>query len=69
MPGMLSAEYGRRLRERAPRNTYVAGLVGGELQGRITTPEIESLGRNVLSSPFAPEGATNLIEAALSMVA
>lgn len=68
-PGEIFTEFGLRLKTEAPGRTFVAGLVNGELQGYIVTPDAAAAaGYEATNSLFAPAAGTVLVETALACI-
>ena len=69
LPGELFTEYALEIKRRAPGKTFVASLVGGELQGYIVTPEGDAQGGyEAANSLFSPAAGSVMVEAVLSML-
>lgn len=69
LPGELFAEYGLAIRQRTAGRAYVATLVGGDLQGYITTPAAAVEGcYESLTTLFAPESGEMLVATALRLL-
>ena len=70
LPGELFVEYSLKIKRLAPAKTFVASLVGGELQGYIVTPRAAAAGGyEATNSIFAPESGTVLVLAACGLAA
>ncbi|NUQ62148.1 MAG: hypothetical protein HUU20_06655, partial [Pirellulales bacterium] len=69
LPGELFAEYGLAIKGRWSGRVFVASLVGGDLQGYITTPSAAEEGcYESLTALFAPEAGTILVETTLELL-
>ena len=69
LPGELFVEYALEIKRRAPGETFVASLVGGELQGYIVTPEGDAEGGyEAANSLFSPAAGSLMVETVLSML-
>jgi neutral ceramidase len=69
LPGELFTEYALKIKRRAPEKTFVASLVGGELQGYVVTPEGDAQGGyEAANSLFLPAAGDVMVEVVLSML-
>lgn len=66
IPGECFVEYSLDIKKRAAKNTFVASLANGELQGYITTPE--AVGYEANLSMFKPESGAIMVEMALELI-
>ncbi len=69
LPGECFTEYALEIKRRAPRQTFVASLVNGDLQGYIVTPAAAAAGGyEAANAIFAPAAGQILADTALAML-
>jgi neutral ceramidase len=69
LPGEVFAEYALRIKRQSPAKTFVASLVGGELQGYIVTPQAAAAGGyEATTSLFAPEAGGVMVGEVLAIL-
>lgn len=69
LPGVVGADYGRRIRDDSGGKACVVNLVNGELQGDIVSAEAAAAGRfGFMNSLFGPEAGDELVRAALAVM-
>ena len=69
VPGVLFAEYGRRLKKETQDKVFVVSLVNGDTQGYIATPEAEAARKNeAMYSLFGPEAGEVVVKTASTLI-
>jgi neutral ceramidase len=69
LPGEIFSAYGLEIKRRAARRSFVACLVGGDLQGYIVTPEaLQAGGYEATNCLFDPRAGGIMVDAAVKLI-